>query len=77
MQEMEKVSSQANRSAGFSAPMPVLGKQGQAVEQVPGVDQAIAKAERGSKGMVSSVMATYCMLPQKSMALMRVEYRGP
>ena len=35
------------------------------------------KACRGSKAVVSSVMATYCMLPQKAKALTKPDHRKP
>ena len=33
------------------------------------------KALRGSKAVVSRVMATYCMLPQKAKALTKPDHR--
>ena len=39
--------------------------------------RASKKACKGSKAVTSSVMATYCILPPKPMALMSVDHRGP
>ena len=38
---------------------------------------ASRKACRGSKAVTSRVMATYCMLPPKPMALISADQNGP
>ena len=60
----------------FAQP-PVFGQQGPARRTGDGRSPSDSgkKALRGSKAVVSSVMATYCMLPQKAKALTKPDHR--